>query len=117
MVVIGDTLVTPPLSNTTLAGVTRDSVLTIARDWGIRTEERKISIEEVLSELSRNNLKEIFGVGTAATVTNIAVIGYEGEDHHLPAVNDRLLSFRIRRHLEAIRLGKAEDIHNWMTLV
>jgi branched-chain amino acid aminotransferase len=117
MAVIGDTLVTPPLSNTILAGVTRDSVLAIAREWGIRVEERRISIAEALEELEKNNLKEVFGVGTAATVTNIAVMGYQGKDYSLPAITPILLSSRIRIHLEALRLGKAADTHNWMTLV
>jgi branched-chain amino acid aminotransferase len=117
MAVIGDTLVTPPLGNTTLAGITRDSVLTIASDWGVRVEERKISIDEVLEELSKGNLREMFGVGTAATVTNIAVLGYLGQDYSLPEINDGLLSSRVRRQLEAIRTGKTDDKFGWMTIL
>ncbi|MDF2456664.1 MAG: ilvE, partial [Cytophagaceae bacterium] len=69
MFVIGDTLVTPPLSSSILAGITRDSILTIAREWGVKVEERRVSVEEVVEAHKKGLLKDAFGTGTAATIT------------------------------------------------
>ncbi|MGZ4034467.1 MAG: branched-chain amino acid aminotransferase, partial [Bacteroidia bacterium] len=67
MIVIDDVLITPPVGDTILAGITRDSVLTLARDWKMKVQERKISIDEVLDAHKRGTLEEAFGTGTAAT--------------------------------------------------
>src|SRR6202008_2662718 len=86
--VLNGVVVTPPAGQTTLAGVTRDSVLTIARDWGMQVEERKISIDEVIESYKQGLLDEAFGVGTAATVAQIALIGYEEKDYPLQVGNE-----------------------------
>jgi branched-chain amino acid aminotransferase len=117
MFVIGDTLLTPALSDTILAGITRDSVLTLARDWGLKVEERKISIKEVLAAHANGTLKEAFGCGTAATIAQIVGIGHEGKDYSLPPVEDRKFSTKFDQTLRNIRKGKAEDKFNWMLKV
>ena len=117
MVVIDNVLITPPISNTTLAGVTRDSILTLAKDNNVKVEERRIGIDEVITALNNNKLQEIIGVGTAATVTNIAQIGYNDIDYSLPPITEELLSSKLKKQLEAIRLGKTEDKHNWTTTI
>jgi branched-chain amino acid aminotransferase len=115
MCIINDTLITPGLeSNTILHGVTRDSVLTIAKDWGMKVEERKIAIGEVIAAIDNGTLKEVFGVGTAATVAHIATIGYQGKDYELPDVADNDFSKRVASHLVDIRSGKVADSHNWI---
>jgi branched-chain amino acid aminotransferase len=115
MCVIGDTLITPGLeSNSILHGVTRDSVLTIARDWGMPVEERKVSIDEVINAIENKTLKEVFGVGTAATVAHIETIGYAGKDFQLPALENNAFSKRVGQQLVAIRNGEVEDKHNWI---
>ena len=86
MFVINDVLVTPALSDSILAGITRDSVLKIARLWGIKVEERKISAKELVEGLKKGSVKEAFGTGTAATIAPIASIGYEGIDYPIPPV-------------------------------
>lgn len=114
MVVIDDVLITPPIGDTILAGITRDSVLTLARDWKMKVQERKISIDEVIDAHKRGTLEEAFGTGTAATIAPIATIGFEGKDYTLPPVTERIFSNRVGQELENIRKGRSEDKHNWM---
>jgi branched-chain amino acid aminotransferase len=114
MFVIGDTLVTPALSDTILAGITRNSVLALAKDWGMKVEERKISITEIEEAFANGTLKEAFGVGTAATIAQIIGIGHVDKYYELPAVADRKFSPKIDETLRNIRKGKVEDTHSWM---
>ncbi len=114
MVVIDDIIITPPLGDTILAGITRDSVLTLARDWGYRVQERKISIDEVIDAHRKNTLQEMFGVGTAATIAHISAFGFEGKDYTLPPVAEWIFSNRVAAELENIRRGRSADAHNWM---
>src|SRR4051812_17291025 len=114
MFVIGDTLCTPALSDTILDGVTRNSVLTLARDWGMKVEERKVSIKEVFEAHDKGTLKEVFGCGTAATIAQIVGIGHHGKDYALPPVAERKVSTRMDETLRAIRKGHAPDKFNWM---
>ena len=117
MFVIGDTLLTPGLSDTILDGVTRSSVLALARDWGMKVEERKVSIQEVFEAHENGTLMEIFGCGTAATIAQIIGIGYNGKDYALPPVSERKFSTKIDDTLRQIRKGKIEDKMNWMLKV
>jgi branched-chain amino acid aminotransferase len=114
MFVIGDTLLTPALSDTILAGITRDSVLALARDWGMKVEERKVSLREVAEAYEKGELKEAFGCGTAATIAQIVGIGFEGKDFFLPPVEDRKFSTKVDETLRLIRKGKLEDKMHWM---
>jgi branched-chain amino acid aminotransferase len=114
MFVIGDTLLTPALSDTILAGITRDSVLALARDWGMKVEERKVSLREVAEAYEKGELKEAFGCGTAATIAQIVGIGFEGKDFVLPPVEDRKFSTKVDETLRLIRKGKLEDKLHWM---
>ncbi|MBI3501534.1 MAG: branched-chain amino acid aminotransferase [Bacteroidetes bacterium] len=114
MCVINDTLVTPGLHDTILKGITRDSVLTIARDLKIKVEERKISVDELVDAHKKKTLQEIFGVGTAATIAPISLFGYNGKDFELPPVNGKTFGSKIKKELENIRRGKAPDKHGWM---
>ncbi|HKR06663.1 MAG TPA: branched-chain amino acid aminotransferase [Bacteroidia bacterium] len=111
--VIDNTLVTPPAGSTILEGITRDSILTIAKDLGIKSEVRKIAIDEVIDALSENRLQEAFGAGTAATIAHIVTIGYNGKDYSLPAYTDNSLSGIISAELDKIWYGE-EDKFGWM---
>ncbi len=117
MFVIGDTLLTPGLSDTILDGVTRNSVLALAREWGMKVEERKVSIVEVFEAIDKGTLKEVFGCGTAATIAQIIGIGYNGKDYALPPVSERKFSTRVDDTLRNIRKGKVEDTLHWMMKV
>ena len=114
MFVIGDTVVTPALSDTILDGITRRSVLALARDWGMNVEERKISIQEILDAHAKGQIKEAFGVGTAATIAPIIGIGYQENYMELPPVAERKFSNKVDETLRNIRKGKIEDKMGWM---
>jgi branched-chain amino acid aminotransferase len=114
MFVINNTLLTPALSDTILDGVTRNSVLALARDWGMKVEERKVSISEVFDAISKGTLQEMFGCGTAATIAQIVGIGQNGKDYVLPPVDKRPFSTKVDETLRAIRKGRAEDKFSWM---
>jgi branched-chain amino acid aminotransferase len=115
--VIDGRVVTPALSTSILDGVTRRSVLALARDMGLTVEERKVSSREVMEALAAGKLEEAFGAGTAATIAPIATIGYEGQDYDLPTPGPNAFSKRVSAALDAIRIGQGADIHNWMVLV
>lgn len=110
-------LITPNLSNTILNGVTRDSVLQIARKWGINVEERKVSIEEVIEGLKNGNLIEAFGTGTAATIANISHIKYEKTEYVLPPLDANSFSKKVVKYMDELRRGVIEDEFNWTVKV
>lgn len=112
--VIGNKLVTPSLGDTILPGIMRDSVLQIARDWGMLVEERKIEVAEIVEALEKGTLLEAFGTGTAATIAQIAEIGNDGIDYKLPLTTDQSFSKRVGVELDNIRRGRVEDKHNWI---
>ena len=117
MFLIGDKLLTPGLSDTILDGVTRNSVLALAREWGIPVEERKVSITEVFEAIGNGTLKEVFGCGTAATIAHIVGIGHNGKDYPLPPVSERTFSPKVDETLRNIRKGRVEDKMKWMVKV
>jgi len=114
MFVIDDTLVTPELGDTILRGITRDSVLTLARHWGMKVEERKLSVNELVEGLKSGRVKEAFGAGTAATIAHIELIGHDGHDYILPPVEQRKFSNRVFKELEGIKRGTHADPFGWM---
>ncbi|WMN06496.1 branched-chain amino acid aminotransferase [Marivirga arenosa] len=114
MFVINDTLITPEASSTILRGITRDSVLTVARDWGMKVEERRVSVDEVIEAAKNGTLQDAFGAGTAATIAHIALIGHDGVDYTLPPIEERKFSNKVLKALDAIKLGEAEDKHDWI---
>lgn len=114
MFVINDTLITPPTSDSILPGITRESALVLAKDWGLKVKERPIKVDEVITAIENGSLTEAFGIGTAATVSHISVIGYEGTDYELPAIETRTISNRILDSLTKIKLGQEEDRFGWM---
>ncbi len=114
MMVLNGTLVTPKTSNTILAGVTRNSILNIARDWGMNVEERTVSVEELVKAAEDGSLEEAFGVGTAATIAHISTIGYEGKDFTLPAVADRKFSPKMGIFLDDYKRGRHGDKFDYL---
>lgn len=113
MFVIDGVLITPSTRDTILKGVTRDSVLTLARKWGVPVEERRVSVEEVIEGLKNGKLTEAFGVGTAATIAPIATIGHEGQLYDLPDQSKAEFSNKALKTLNEIRYGFSEDEFNW----
>lgn len=117
MFMIDGKLITPALSDSILAGITRDSVITIARDWGLDIEERKVSVEELVAALKDGRVSEAFGVGTAATIAHIELIGTAAGDFELPPVGQREFSNKVLAELDDIRTGKKEDKYGWIVKI
>ncbi len=112
MFILNDALVTAPTGDTILDGITRDSVLTLAKDWGMKVEERPLSVTEMVEGLQSGALKEAFGVGTAATIAPIEIIANDGIDYKLDE-SGREFSQKMLKTLTDIRLGRAEDKFGW----
>lgn len=106
------TLVTPTLSDTILPGITRKSILTLAQDMGIQTVERKISIEEVLSEA-----QEVFVTGTAAGLTYLESITHNGKTVQFNQGKMGTVAKDILKTLKGIQYGALPDRHSWMVEV
>jgi branched-chain amino acid aminotransferase len=117
MLVMDDVLITPALNDSILAGITRQSVLDLTRHWGWKVEERKISVKELTDALKAGRVQDAFGVGTAATIAPIELIGYEGNDYMLPPVSQRTYSHEIFQALENIKRGKVPDPFGWVHAV
>ncbi len=114
MFVIDDVLITPTVSTSILHGITRKSVLQVAKDLGYRVEERRVSVDEIIAAHHAGKLQEAFGTGTAAVVSQIALIHHNGQDCELPPVEERKISTSIAAELDKIRTGKTEDVHGWV---
>ncbi len=115
MFVIDDTLITPTLDQgTLLAGITRESVLHIARDLGWKVEERRIAFQEVIDASKNGSLQECFGTGTAATIAPVGRIGHDnGEDIILNNNEVGPYAKKIYEQLLGIQYGKTEDRFGW----
>ena len=112
--VVDGKILTPSLEQgTILDGVTRDSVLTLARQAGYTIEERPILIDEIIEAHKSGRLTDMFGCGTAATLSPIGNFHYKGVDYPLPAAETRPISNYLKNTLSAIKSGKMVDENNW----
>lgn len=114
MFVINGKVVTPNTSTTILKGITRDSLIQIARSLDFEVEERKVSVEEIITGIENGTVTEVFGAGTAVVVSPFAAIGYNGDDYVLPAITENSVSSQLKNTLNNIRTGKVEDTFNWV---
>ena len=117
MFVIDGKLVTPPLSDSILDGVTRDSLLTLAKDLGYNVEERPVSIDELAKAFHSKTITEAFGAGTAAVVAPIQVININGTDYHLPGYGPKSVHNILKNKLERIRTGADTDLYGWNHII
>jgi len=107
-----DTLVTNPVSDTILDGITRKSMIALCKDLGIKVEERAIAVHELLEGFENGNLIELFGAGTAAVVSEIKSFGYRGINYELDAAEDAFGAV-LKKALTDIQRNRAEDPHEW----
>lgn len=113
---IEDKLITPSLSDSILGGITRDSIITLAKDNGIEVEERRILVSEIIEAYKNRNLIEAFGTGTAVTVNPINSITYKEDYIKLENIEDSF-AIQLKKQLQGIQKGKIEDIYNWNSVV
>ena len=111
--IIGDELITPMLNGSILAGVTRNSVMTLARSWGMKVTERRISIDEVYAANGRGELKEIFGSGTAAVISPVGHMKFDGTEITIGDGGVGPVSARLFKELMDIQYGRAADPFGW----
>ncbi|XP_038639318.1 branched-chain-amino-acid aminotransferase, mitochondrial isoform X2 [Scyliorhinus canicula] len=110
-------LLTPALDGTILPGVTRESLLDLARQWGeFKVSERVLTLDELIKGLQEDRVKEVFGAGTACVVCPVNKIVYKGQSHHIPTMeNGPDLAKRFLKELTDIQYGRTSS--NWTHLV
>jgi branched-chain amino acid aminotransferase len=109
---INDTLITGPTSDRILDGITRKSILDIAKDEGINVEVRKFTVTEIVEASKNGSLKEMFGAGTAAVISPIATFGFKDTDYHLPELESPV-ALRLKKRITDIQTNKVEDLFGW----
>ena len=109
---INDKLVTPLTSDTILDGVSRKTVIQVAKDLGIDVEERDITVKELIKKYNEGSLKEIFGCGTAAVIAKISSFGYKEDKFEIEDVIDSYAD-KIKESIVNIQQNLAEDPHGW----
>ncbi len=114
MFMVGGSLVTAPTGDTILDGVTRKSVIQIAKDWGIDVQERQLSVKELVNGILDGSVTEAFGAGTAAVIAPIQIIGFDGKDYQLPDKKESDFSSKVFTEINQIRLGEIEDSRGWV---
>ena len=112
--VIGQEVVTAPLSGTILPGITRDSVLRILKGWGVNVSERSLSINEVVESAENGSLKEAFGTGTAAVISPVGQITHKDKDYVIAGGKMGELSQRLYDEIVAIQYAEKPDPYGWV---
>ncbi len=112
--IIGNRAITPDLSSgTILAGITRDSAITMLKEAGLTVEERPISMDEVADAYDRGELTEVFGTGTAATVSLIKELKFKEKVMYFDT-NDSPVSSALKNTMADLKEGKIPDTHGWL---
>jgi len=114
---LGDALVTAPLEGTILGGVTRDSVLALARSWGLKAEERRVTIDEIISAHQDGSLQEVFGCGTAAVISPVGELGYGDRKLVIRRGEVGEVSRKLYDTITGIQHGTLPDTFGWMVEV
>lgn len=112
-------IVTPELTGSILEGVTRSSILQLAKEEGLAPEERRIPIQEWKDGAASGELAEVFACGTAAVITPVGELKWDGGscDHRRgdSAQSPDSVALSLRAKLLDIQYGRAQDTHGWMT--
>jgi branched-chain amino acid aminotransferase len=107
-------IATPPLGGTILPGITRDSLLTLARGMGIAVREERYSLDQWRADAASGRLREAFACGTAAVVTPIGTVRGQGFDFAIGNGGPGLVTEQLRTRLIDIQRGLAPDEHGWV---
>ncbi|MCW2810754.1 MAG: ilvE [Friedmanniella sp.] len=110
-------LITPELTGSILEGVTRDSILTLAREFGLTPVERRVGVQELLDGLGSGQVTELFACGTAAVITPIGVIKHEGGEVTVGSGETGETTAALRKNLLDVQYGRAEDTHGGLRRV
>lgn len=115
--VFGNTIVTPELTDTLLAGTTRESVILSLRSMDYNVEERKLSVQELKDCLAAGTLSELFITGTAATLINIDGFGHNGEYFSVITQGNQNISTKVKTYLDDIKLERTADTQGWIVRI
>lgn len=115
--VIGDEIVTPNLTGSILPGITRYSVISLAKKWDIKITERKVSIDEVFEAHEKGQLTEVFGSGTAAVISPVGEIRYGDKVISIGDGTPGDTAMKFYNALTDIQYGKAQDTENWIEFI
>lgn len=113
--VLGDTVVTPALVGSILPGITRKSCIEVLKRNGYKVEERRVSVDEILEAAKNGTLKEAFGTGTAAVISPVGVLGYQGEDILINEGKMGEVSAFLYDEITGMQYGKKADAFGWIT--
>ena len=110
-------IITPATTGTILRGITRESFMTLLKEWGYTVEDRLLSIAEISDAFWRGTLQECFGAGTAAVVSHVSDITWRDLKIQLPPVDaeHRPVATRLKNHFNGLKMGLLPDTHNWLT--
>lgn len=115
---INGTLITAPTNTgTILKGITRDSVIKLAKEWNKPLEERFLTVSELEDALRKGSLREAFGTGTAATIAHISKINVNGQDYLLPEIAPDAFSNKVLSELDGIKYGDIPDSRGWIVKI
>lgn len=110
-------IVTPMLNGSILPGITRDSVITLCKSWGMDVEERKVSVDELIEAQQTGKLEEVFGTGTAAVISPVGKLRYKDEVMVINGGDIGPVSQKIYDTVTGIQLGTLEDKFGWRVKV
>ncbi len=111
---IKDCLITAPANEKILSGITRKSIITLAKEKGFKVKECNLSVSELLYSLRKNLVKEVFGCGTAVVVNHFKQIGYKGKNYFLPKISyEKRISFFLKKRLLDIQHNVVDDPFVW----
>lgn len=110
---INGTIVTPALNGSILPGVTRDSVLSLCREWGIPVEERQVSVDEIVDAARTGAMEECFGTGTAAVISPVGELRFEDERMTIGGGKIGPVAQKVYDTITGIQLGKVEGPEGW----
>ena len=113
-VVFDDEIATPQLGGTILSGITRDSVMQLARAWDTKISERKISVDEVISGIKTGKVKEMFGCGTAAIIAPVGNLYYKGTRYTVSDGSVGNLTHRFYDTIVGMQCGEVDDPFGWV---
>ncbi len=119
MFVFDDEVVTSPLTGSILPGITRDSVIHLCKDKGVKISERMITIDEVIENAKSGKMIEAFGTGTAAVITPVGSLNYKGVDYPIGGDKTKVgkLTQELYDYLTGIQYGKLEDKFGWIVKI
>jgi branched-chain amino acid aminotransferase len=110
-------IVTPSLRGTILHGITRDSILKMARDQGLKVEERPVPIDEITAKIQDGRMSESFAAGTAAVITPVGAIAWEGKDYVIGDGRPGPMTQRMYKTLTDMQYGRGKDPYGWVKIV